>query len=258
VAELEYHVDRGIARVTINRPERRNALTITVLEGLLDACDRARTDDAVRVVVLSGAGDAAFCAGADLGGMGEGGGPVAAHEGRGVFPSVLRALWGLGKPTIARVQGYALAGGFGLAMSCDLVIASEAAVFGTPEINIGLWPFMITVPLLRAMSPRVALDLMLTGRRIDAAEAREMGFVTRVVPADQLDATVDQLATELAAKSPVVMRLGRDSFYRVLEMRSDDALDFLQSQLTITSLSEDAAEGARAFLEKRAPEWRGR
>jgi enoyl-CoA hydratase/carnithine racemase len=229
-----------------------------VLEGLRDACETARRDDDVRAVVLTGAGESAFCAGADLAAIAEGEGALAAHDGRGLLPDVFRGLWGLGKPTIARVRGFALAGGFGLAMSCDMVIAAEDAQFGTPEINIGLWPFMITVPLLRSMTPRVALELMLTGRRVDAHEAKELGLVNRVVPVDELDTTVDQLAADLAAKSPLVMRLGRDSFYRVLEMGADDALAYLQSQLTVTSLSDDAAEGVRAFLEKRAAEWRGR
>jgi enoyl-CoA hydratase/carnithine racemase len=257
VAELEYRVEEGIAHVTINRPERRNALSTTVLRGLLAACEDARADSDVRTLVLSGAGES-FCAGADLSAMDGEVDAVGAHVGRGVFPSVLQGLWSLGKPTIARVQGHALAGGFGLAMSCDLVVAAEGATFGTPEINVGLWPFMITVPLLRSMAPRTALELMLTGRRVDAHEARAIGFVNRVVPRDQLDATVDELARDLASKSPLVMRLGRDSFYRVLEMRSEDALAYLQAQLTVTSMSEDAAEGVRAFLEKRRPEWRGR
>jgi enoyl-CoA hydratase/carnithine racemase len=257
VSELEYHVEAGIARLTINRPERRNAMSLAVLEGLADALTTARHDDAVRVVVLSGAGTDAFCAGADLSAMGETEGAIGAHEGRGALPSVFNKLWTLGKPTIARVRGYALAGGFGLAMACDLVIASEDAQFGTPEINVGLWPYMITVPLLRSMSARVALELMLTGRRVSAHEALELGFVNRVVSIDELDTVVDELAHDLAAKSPLVMRLGRDSFYRVLEMRADDALEYLQSQLTITSLSDDAAEGVRAFLEKRAARWQG-
>ncbi len=143
-------------------------------------------------------------------------------------------------------------------MACDLVVAADDAVFGTPEINVGLWPYMITVPLLRAMSPRIALELMMTGRRVDAAEAMRIGFVNRVVPVEDLDSAVDALAADLAAKSPLIIRLGRDSFYRVLEMGADAALDHLQSQLTVTSLSEDATEGVAAFAEKRAPEWRGR
>jgi enoyl-CoA hydratase/carnithine racemase len=258
VAELEYAVDGPIARVTINRPERRNAMSFEVMSGLRDAMRRAHDDESVRVVVLTGAGDRAFCAGADLTGVADNAGAVAAHDDRGLLADLFRDMWGLGKPTIARVRGYALAGGFGLAMACDLVVAADDAQFGTPEVNVGLWPFMITVPLLRTLSPRVALDLMATGRRVDAAEAMRLGIVNRVVAVSELDAEVDRLAGELAARSPLVMRLGRDSFYRALELRADDALDYLQSMLTITTLSDDAAEGVAAFAQKREPRWTGR
>ncbi len=258
VSELEYSSSAGIARATINRPERRNAMSFEVMSGLRDAVAQARTDDDVRVLVITGAGDAAFCAGADLGSIAGGEGAIAAHDGRGLLADLFRDLWGLGKPTIARVRGFALAGGFGLAMACDLVVAADDAVFGTPEINVGLWPYMISVPLLRSMPPRIALELMSTGRRVDAAEAEKIGFVNRVVPADELDATVDALAADLAEKSPLIMRLGRDSFYRVLEMDADAALDYLQCLLTVTSSSEDTAEGVAAFAEKRTPTWRGR
>jgi enoyl-CoA hydratase/carnithine racemase len=258
VAELEYEVVDGVARATINRPERRNAMSFEVMSGLRDAVARARDDANVRALVITGAGDKAFCAGADLGSMAGSEGAIAAHDGRGLLADLFRDLWNLGKPTIARVRGYALAGGFGLAMACDLVVAADDAVFGTPEINVGLWPYMITVPLLRSMPPRIALELMATGRRVGAEEALRIGFVNRVVPTDELDDAVDELARDLASKSPLIMRLGRDAFYRVLEMDSDEALDYLQSMLTITSLSEDTAEGIAAFAEKRRPEWRGK
>jgi len=258
VAELEYEVVDGVARATINRPERRNAMSFEVMSGLRDAVARARDDADVRTLVITGAGDKAFCAGADLGSMAGSEGEIAAHDGRGLLADLFRDLWNLGKPTIARVRGYALAGGFGLAMACDLVVAADDAVFGTPEINVGLWPYMITVPLLRSMPPRIALELMATGRRVDSEEALRIGFVNRVVSVDQLDDAVDELARDLASKSPLIMRLGRAAFYRVLEMDADEALDYLQSMLTITSLSEDTAEGIAAFAEKRRPEWRGR
>jgi len=248
----------GIARVTINRPERRNAMSYGVMQGLRDAMATARADDAVRVVVLTGAGDRAFCAGADLTGIADNEGAAAAHDGRGLLADLFRDMWSLGKPIVARVRGYALAGGFGLACACDLVVAADDAVFGTPEINVGLWPYMITVPLLRSMPPKTALDLMMTGRRVDADEGHRLGFVQRVVPVDDLDATVDTLAAELAAKSPLIMRWGRDAFYRVLEMDADAALSYLQGMLTVTTLTDDAAEGVAAFNEKRAPKWRGR
>jgi len=171
---------------------------------------------------------------------------------------LFRDFWALGKPVIARVRGYALAGGFGLACACDMIIASDDSQFGTPEINIGLWPYMITVPLLRSMPPKTALDLMMTGRRVSAEEGQRIGFVQRVVPVAELDATVDAVATELASKSPIIMKWGRESFYRVLELDADAALSYLQGMLTITSQTEDAAEGVTAFAEKRAPVWKGK
>jgi enoyl-CoA hydratase/carnithine racemase len=258
MSEVLFEITEGVARVTINRPERRNAMSYGVMSGLREAIARASVDETVRVVVLTGAGDKAFCAGADLTGIAENAGPAAAHEGRGLLADLFRDMWSLGKPIVARVRGYALAGGFGLACACDMIVAADDAVFGTPEINVGLWPYMITVPLLRSMPPKTALDLMMTGRRVSAAEGARIGFVQRVVPVADLDATVDALAAELAAKSPLIMRWGRDAFYRVLEMDADAALSYLQGMLTVTTQTEDAAEGVAAFAEKRAPQWKGR
>jgi enoyl-CoA hydratase/carnithine racemase len=256
--EVRYEFTGPVARVTIDRPERRNAMSFGVMQGLRDAVAEAKADDSVRVLVLTGAGDKAFCAGADLGGGGIADSASAAHEGRRMLADLFRDLWGLGKPTIARVRGYALAGGFGLALACDFVVAADDAQFGTPEVNVGLWPYMITVPLLRSMPPKRVLELMMTGRRVDAAEAERIGFVTRVVPVEELDGAVDELAATLASKSPLIMRWGRESFYRVLDMDPDDALAYLQTMLTITSASEDTAEGVAAFAEKREPKWKGR
>src|SRR3954468_18482823 len=213
--ELRYELADGIARLTIDRPERRNALSWSVLTALRSRLAEIKADPDARVVVLTGAGDKAFCAGADLTGMAEGASHLDLHDSRGELAALFTDLWDLGKPTIARVRGYALAGGMGLALACDLVVASDDAVFGTPEIDVGLWPYMITVPLMRSMPPKKALELMMTGRRVDAAEADRLGFVTRVVPVDQLDRAVDELAATLAAKSPATLRLGRDSFYEV-------------------------------------------
>jgi enoyl-CoA hydratase/carnithine racemase len=258
MGEVLYEVRDAVARVTINRPDRRNAMSYEVMQGLREAMTSARADENVRVVVLTGAGDRAFCAGADLSGIAENAGAAAAHEGRGLLADLFRDMWSLGKPIVARVRGYALAGGFGLACACDLIVAADDAVFGTPEINVGLWPYMITVPLLRSMPPKTVLDLMMTGRRVDAAEGQRLGFVQRLVAVDELDATVDTLARELATKSPLVMRWGRDAFYRVLEMNANAALSYLQGMLTVTTLTDDAAEGVAAFAEKRAPHWKGR
>jgi enoyl-CoA hydratase/carnithine racemase len=257
-----YGVEDGVARITINRPERRNAMSWEVMRGLRRSLVAAADDRAVRVVVLAGAGDDAFCAGADLGKMtghdDPDAGLVAVHESRGVLADVFGALWGLGKPTVARVQGFALAGGFGLALACDLVVASQRARFGAPEVNVGLWPYMITVPLVRSMPPKQALELMLTGRVVDAEEALRLGFVTRVVRPADLDDAVSELATTLAAKSPAVMKLGRDAFYAVWDMAAPEALAHLHAMLSLTAQTEDAAEGIAAFLEKRAPHWQGR
>ncbi|MGO9341788.1 MAG: enoyl-CoA hydratase/isomerase family protein [Acidimicrobiales bacterium] len=281
-SELIVDTRGGVTRLTINRPERRNAMSWEVIRALRQAVGAVHDDPAVRVVILTGAGDEAFCSGADLGSMGHGtatGGPepetstaerstpqeaptpssfLAQHRARGELAGLFEQLWGLGKPTIARVQGWAMAGGFGLALACDMVVCSERARFGAPEVNVGLWPFMITVPLVRSMPPKKALELMLTGRVVGASEADRIGFVTRVVPHDELDSAVDELAAVLVAKSPASVRLGRDSFYSAWDMATGDALAHLHAMLTLTNLTEDAAEGISAFLEKRPPRWQGR
>lgn len=256
--ELLYRLEDGVATLTINRPERRNALSWTVIAELRRRLSEIRADPAARVVVLTGAGDRAFCAGADLGGMAAGAGYLDLHDARGELAGAFRDLWELGKPTIARVRGYALAGGMGLALACDLVVAADDAQFGTPEIDVGLWPFMITVPLVRSMPPKKALELMMTGRRVGADEADRIGFVTRVVPVDDLDTATDELARSLAAKPPGVLRLGRDSFYAVWDAAAEDALRLLHPLLTVTTGTDDAAEGIAAFAEKRSPRWTGR
>jgi len=256
--EVQFEVSDGIARLTINRPERRNALSWAVIDGLRSAVAEARSNSEVRVLVLSGAGERAFCAGADLGGMRDDASYAEMHAARGELAALFEDLWTLGKPTIARVHGYCLAGGLGLALSCDLVVASNDAQFGTPEIDVGLWPYMITVPLCRSMPPKRALELMMTGRRITAAEADHIGFLNRVVERSALDETVDELAATLAAKSPSVMQLGRDSFYAVWDQSAADALKLLHPMLTVTTELDDAAEGIAAFMEKREPRWNGR
>ena len=256
--EVLYRVDGRVARITINRPERRNSLSWGVIESIRAHAAEAKANRDVGVVVLTGTGDKAFCAGADLSGMAAGASYLDLHEGRGQLAELFEELWSLGKPTVARVRGFALAGGFGLALSCDFVVCSDDSQFGTPEINVGLWPYMITVPLVRAMPPKKALELMLTGRRVSAEEAERIGFVNQVVPAERLDAAVDELTATLAAKSPAIVKLGRDSFYRVWDEEAGQALAYLHAMLTITTETEDAREGIRAFAEKRQPNWTGR
>lgn len=257
-AELLVSTADGVLTLTINRPERRNALSWPVITGLRDAVRDAKTDADVRVVVITGAGEKAFCAGADLGGMADNASYAEVHDARGELARLFLDLYDLGKPTMAKVRGFCLAGGFGLALACDLVIAADDAKFATPEINVGLWPYMITVPLTRSMPPKKALELMMTGRRFDAAEADRLGLLTRVVPVDELDAAVDETAALLASKSPSVMKMGRDSFYSVWGRGAAESLAQLHPLLTLNTSLEDAAEGITAFLEKRDPVWTGR
>ena len=251
-------LDGGVLTVTIDRPQQRNALNAQVNAGLLAALERAASDDAVRVVVVTGAGDKAFCAGADLGGLAPDAGPAQLHHGREMFAEVLQGLRRLPKPVIARVNGAALAGGFGLALGCDLAIASETATFGTPEVKVGMWPYMISAVINEHLGPKRTLDLLLSGRRLSAAEALDWGLVNRVVPAGELDAAVAETAQQLAAHSPVVLALGKQSYAAAAQMQRDDALPYLAAMLSLHLQTEDAVEGITAFIEKRAPQWRGR
>ncbi len=248
----------GIARIIINRPERRNALTWSAIQALGRCLTTAQEDPEVRVVVLSGAGDVAFCSGVDLSGMASGASPASLHQARGRLVGLFGRLWSLGKPVIAAVRGYAVAGGFGLALACDLVLCSDDSVFAAPEIDIGLWPFMITVPLVRSMPPKKALELMLTGRRVGAAEARTAGVRQPGRAPRRAGRRGGELAAVLAAKSPTAMRLGRDSFYAVWDLAAAEALAVLHPLLTVATITDDAQEGMAAFREKRPPEWTGR
>ena len=252
-----YETRGSSAWLTINRPDRRNALNQEVIEGLLGGLERA-ADDTVSSVVLTGAGERAFCAGADLGGMVAEGGRVGEHIQRGRIGDLLQGMVRHPKPIVARVNGVALAGGFGVMLSCDLVVAADDAEFGTPEINLGLWPFMISAVIRRNVPRKVALEMMLTGRRVSAEEAERWGIINRVAPRTDLDMVVDQVIEELAGKSPLVLRLGKESFYRSEDMGLEEALAYLNAMLTVDLESEDVAEGVSAFLQKRRPEWKGR
>jgi enoyl-CoA hydratase len=252
-----FQSEGGVARITINRPDRRNALSPEVVSGLAGALERAESDETLRAVVLTGAGDKAFCAGGDLGGM-VADSKVAQHWQRAEIGGLLESMRKSRLPIVARVNGHALAGGFGLMLACDLVVASEKAQMGTPEVNIGLWPFMITAVVQKDLPRKVAIELMLTGRRFDAGEGERWGFVNQVVPGDKLDEAVDDLVGELLDKSPLILALGKRSFYRAEDMSFSEGLDYLAGMLTVCLESEDTVEGVTAFLQKRKPEWKGR
>ena len=245
------------ATITLNQPDRRNPLSVDTMAALLAHTRTAQADAAVRVIVYTGAGDRAFSAGGDLA-SGFVDDPVGQHRARGYLAELLRAMWRGGKPTVARVNGHALAGGFGLAVACDITICVEDARLGTPEIDVGLWPMMITVPLLRAMSAKAVLDLLMTGRVITPAEALGLGAITRVVSRQDLDQAVDEAVAALAAKSPAALQLGRDALFAAAWLDVDAALDYLQGGLTAVALTEDSREGVTAFIEKRPPRWSGR
>jgi enoyl-CoA hydratase/carnithine racemase len=229
-----------------------------VIRELGAALARLEGDAEARVVVIRGAGERAFCAGADLKGMFRAGSILEARDEYAGLAEVLETIPSMRTPAIAQVHGYALAGGCGLAAACDLVIAADDAVFGLPEIKLGLLPLMVLAPILRAASPRRVLELVLTGRELPAREALEIGLATRVVPRADLDRAVGEVARTLAGLSPATLALGKEAFYRALELPYAPALAHLRDLLTIVARSEDAQEGIAAFLEKRPPRWRGR
>jgi enoyl-CoA hydratase/carnithine racemase len=240
-----------IARITLDRPDKRNPISPATCGELAAALGAIKTNANVRVVVLTGAGPV-FSAGGDLSGMQNDTGPTA------TLVELFTTMHELGKPIIAMVNGHALAGGLGLMVACDLVIASDAAQFGTTEINVGLWPMMITAEITRSVGRKRTLDMMLTGRKLDAREAVECGLINRAVPAAQLEAVTMQLAGEIAERSPAVLRLGLHAFYRSQDMELEPQLRYLQAELGRVLALEDAAEGISAFLGKRKPVWKGR
>jgi enoyl-CoA hydratase len=248
----------GVATVILNTPDNRNALTAALLTDLTDAFESARADERVRCVVLGSSHEKVFSAGGSLDQFAAEEPLVHKHFGTERFPRLFRTIMGLGKPTVCAAGGHVLAGALGLALCCDLIVAKDTATFGTPEINVGVFPFMIMALIYRNVPRKKTNELLLLGERISAEEARELGIVNRVVPADEFDAAVDDWAVKLAAKSPVLMKLGKDAMYRQLDMPFDDALDFLRSQLSLAFATEDIKEGVTAFFEKRDPVWTGR
>jgi enoyl-CoA hydratase len=256
--QLLYEAADGVATVTLNRPEQRNALSAQLLAELVDAIEAARDDEAVRCVVLTGAGDKVFCAGADLGGFAADVPLVEKHYASDLFLEFFRLMPRLGKPSLCAANGHVLAGGLGLALSCDLVIAKDSATFGTPEINVGAFPYMIMSIIYRNVPRKKVNEMILLGERLSAEEAVTYGLANRSVPENEFDAAVADWAGKLASKSPVLMRLGHDAIYRQQDMALDDALEYLRSQLSLTFSTEDILEGVQAFFEKREPNWKGR
>lgn len=254
---VRYEVLEGRATITIDDPERRNPMSNQAMAQLAEAVRNATDDPAVRVIVITGAGEKAFSAGGDLSG-GFMDTPIASHGSRGALADLFRSLRRCDKPVIARVNGHALGGGFGLAAACDIVIAVDDALMGTPEVRVGLWPMMISAVLRRLVPEKALFEMMATGRRFPASEGVALGVVSRAVPRDELDTTVDETVAALTAFSPATLAIGKASFYAIADMDIDTALDHLHVGLTATGTTEDAIEGIAAFVQKRDPEWKGR
>jgi len=259
-ATILYDGAAPVARLTLNRPDKRNPIGPLTAGEIIHALGCAEAEPAVRAVVITGAGTV-FSAGGDLSQM-AGGGAAGGGGGSPAGPASMVDLFltmhRLGKPILAMVNGHALAGGLGLVVACDLAIASEEATFGTTEINLGLWPMMISAEIARSIGRKAALELMLTGKRIGAAEAVSLGLVNRAVPAASLEAETMALAGHIAERSPATIALGLRAFYRAQDMDLEAALRFLEGELGRVLALEDAREGLAAFFQKRKPVWKGR
>jgi enoyl-CoA hydratase len=254
-----YELDEsGVATITLNDPDTRNALSPEMLAGLIAAFERARDEADARCVVLASSHEKTFSSGASLGGFAGDTSLVEKHFGSERFVGLFKLIGALGKPTVCAADGHVLAGALGIALACDLIVASERASFGTPEINIGTFPFMIMALIYRNVPRKKANELLLLGERWSAREALAAGIVNRVVPPEQLGDAVREWAVKLAGSSPVIMRLGKEAMRRQLDMPLDDALDYLRAQLTLAMSTEDIVEGVSAFFEKREPQWKGR
>jgi enoyl-CoA hydratase/carnithine racemase len=255
--QVQVKVDGRVATVTLNRPEQRNPLSATMLSDLVSAVRWCKQEDDVRVVTLTGAGKS-FCAGADLTSFDGEMSHLERYRSRDLFVELFLLMAELGKPIIGRINGHALAGGFGLACACDILVAVDTATFGLPEINVGIWPMMIQAILSRNIPRKVLLEMEMLGDRWTAMQLQSVGVINRVVTHDLLDPTVNEIAEQLAKKSPVAMRLGRDSFYRQQDMDFRAAFHYLHGQFLMVSQTEDSKEGIKAFFEKREPDFKGK
>lgn len=248
--------DGHVRTLTIDRPDKRNALNEEVMLAMTDALEGIMLDGDVRVIVLTATGDKAFCAGADLGGGESVFGPAYARP-TTVFADLLRTAWNLPIPIIGRINGFCLAGGMGLLAVCDMAVASADARFGLPEVKVGLFPMQVAALMLRMIPPRRFAEMSYTGEMISADEALDYGLVNYVVDPGELDDKVAWMAARVADKSPTGIRLGKHALRAINDMSVAEALAYMEAQVSLLPLTEDAKEGLAAFREKRSPDWTG-
>ena len=253
-----YSIDgHGVVTISLNRPESRNALDDELVDGMLKAFGRVESEPAARCVVLASTHESVFSAGGNLKGFAATESMLDKHERNSRFPGVIETMMKLKVPVLCALSGHALAGGLGLAMACDLVLAKEGIRVGTPEINVGVFPFMISTLMLRNIPRKRVSELVFLGEQLSAEEAERLGIVNRVIPADNFDEVVADWSQRLAAKSPLMMKLGKRALFETQDLSLERALGLLQHYLTLAQGTEDVKEGVAAFMEKRAPVWRG-
>jgi enoyl-CoA hydratase/carnithine racemase len=257
MSDLLYEVEGGAAFLTINRESRRNAISQEMIAAFLDHLDRADQDNDVFAVCVTGSGEKVFCSGADLAVTLAKGGEDPLSGARN-YAELLKKMARFGKPLVARVNGACLAGGLGLMLSCDIVIARNDVFFSTPEVNVGIFPMMVGALLYRNVSRKKAVDMVLTGRKIPATEAESMGLITRAVAPDRLDQEIQETLKLLTSKSSIGMRIGKEAFHAMSDMSFEQAVDYLCEALGRAVSTEDAMEGMMAFMEKREPTFKGR
>ncbi len=251
---LLYRVEKNIAYFTINREPQRNAISLDAITLFSKYLDDASTDPNVRVILITGSGEKAFCSGADLASAADG----KIEKGFKSYAGLLKKLAGYPKPVVAKVNGACMAGGMGLMLACDIVIAKNEATFGTPEVKVGLWPMMIGALIYRNVLRKKAMEMVLLGERLSAGQALELGLITRSVPSGKLDDEVEKILESLAAKSPIGMKIGKEAFYTMADMPFEEAVDYLSDKIQEIASTDDAAEGITAFIEKRKPVFKGK
>ena len=257
-SKIRYEERGSLVTLTLDDPATKNALADDMLDDLLAALERASGDDSVRVIVLRSSDPKVFSSGGNLKSFIDDRPLMEKYAGLGRFPRLYEVIANTGKPVVCAAEGDVLAGAFGLALACDFIVATDDAKFGCPEINVGVFPFMISALIYRSVPRSKANELMMTGELISASEASRLDIVNRVVPHEEFESTLEALVSRLASRSPLMMSLGKNALTATRDMPFSEALEYLRAQLALVFTTEDLGEGVRALLEKREPEWQGK